>query len=201
MIKSFCAGICIGLGGLVYLSVENKMVGAFLFSIGLFSVLIFKLDLYTGLVCKPIVLAEKPSLLVTSLVGNSVGAVYIGLLPSVNHVGFAHDLCINKLNKDSLEWLVMAIVCGMFIALAVYGWTECKGNYSHIMVMLGVMGFILSGAEHVVADAFYFSMARMITDPDVLIRLLMCAFGNFLGGAFIGYLLSIIKLDEWNNEM
>lgn len=41
------AGICIGLGAVVYLSVGGPM-GAVLFSIGLITVLTFKLKLFTG---------------------------------------------------------------------------------------------------------------------------------------------------------
>ena len=36
LIKSILAGIMIAIGGTIYLSLENKMVGAFLFAIGLF---------------------------------------------------------------------------------------------------------------------------------------------------------------------
>ena len=45
-----CSGICIGIGGAVYLTLENKIVGAFLFTVGLFTILIFGFKLYTGMV-------------------------------------------------------------------------------------------------------------------------------------------------------
>ena len=48
ILKSFLAGVAIALGGYVYLSCENKYVGAFLFSVGLLTVLYFGLNLYTG---------------------------------------------------------------------------------------------------------------------------------------------------------
>jgi len=38
----------IAIGGTVFLSIENKVIGASLFSIGLFGVLIYNLNLYTG---------------------------------------------------------------------------------------------------------------------------------------------------------
>ena len=46
--KSFSAGLLISLGGTVYLTIENKIVGAFLFSIALFSICYFKCYLFTG---------------------------------------------------------------------------------------------------------------------------------------------------------
>ena len=48
LFKSFLAGIMIAIGGTVFLSIENKVIGASLFSIGLFGVLIYNLNLYTG---------------------------------------------------------------------------------------------------------------------------------------------------------
>lgn len=38
-IKAILAGMMIGLSGFVYLSVENKIVGSFLFSFGLITIL------------------------------------------------------------------------------------------------------------------------------------------------------------------
>lgn len=47
-VKSIYAGIMIGLGGIAYLAVQGGLLGAFLFSIGLISVIEFDLNLYTG---------------------------------------------------------------------------------------------------------------------------------------------------------
>ena len=38
LLKSLLAGIMVGIGGTVYLSNENAVIGAFLFTIGLFSI-------------------------------------------------------------------------------------------------------------------------------------------------------------------
>lgn len=45
------AGMSIGLGGLVYLSVESRVVGSALFTIGLYTICTFGLCLYTGRIC------------------------------------------------------------------------------------------------------------------------------------------------------
>ena len=47
-IKSVLAGIMIGIGGTIYLSIDNKVVGASLFGIGLFMIVIYGFNLYTG---------------------------------------------------------------------------------------------------------------------------------------------------------
>ena len=47
-IKSIGGGDLIGLGCTIYLSCPNKIVGAFLFSIGLLMICYYQLNLYTG---------------------------------------------------------------------------------------------------------------------------------------------------------
>jgi hypothetical protein len=50
-VSAVLAGISIGLGGLVFLAVDNRVAGAALFTIGLFVVCTFGLHLFTGKVC------------------------------------------------------------------------------------------------------------------------------------------------------
>ena len=48
IVSSILAGMCIAIGGTVFLSLENKVIGASLFSIGLFFIVMRQLNLYTG---------------------------------------------------------------------------------------------------------------------------------------------------------
>ena len=48
LIKSIFAGIMIGIAGTVYLRVDNNIVGALLFSIGLLVICMYGMNLYTG---------------------------------------------------------------------------------------------------------------------------------------------------------
>ena len=50
-IKSVLAGMFIGIGCLAYLSSPDKIIGALLFTVGLFVILTFKLNLFTGKIC------------------------------------------------------------------------------------------------------------------------------------------------------
>ena len=81
-LRAILAGIAIGLGGCIFMGMvtsEYKWVGAILFSIGLFTVFTFRLDLYTGKVGYAV--ENKPSYLVDLVViilGNFVGALIIG---------------------------------------------------------------------------------------------------------------------------
>ena len=47
-IKAVYAGFMIGIGGMVYLAVENKIVGSMLFSFGLLTIVTQGFYLYTG---------------------------------------------------------------------------------------------------------------------------------------------------------
>ena len=45
---SILAGIAINIGCVIFLSIENKVIGAVLFAVGLLTVLAFGLNLFTG---------------------------------------------------------------------------------------------------------------------------------------------------------
>ena len=72
LLGAILAGFSIGLGGFIFLSVDNKIIGSLLFSIGLFLVLTLNLNLFTGKICY---LGAKSSLLDFLLiwVGNFIG--------------------------------------------------------------------------------------------------------------------------------
>ena len=68
------AGICIGIGGTVYLMCTSKLLGAALFSVGLLTILVFKLKLFTGMT--GYLLENKPNYLLHLLftwIGNFIG--------------------------------------------------------------------------------------------------------------------------------
>ena len=47
-LRALCTGFAIGIGGAGYLSCDNKYLGAFLFGTGLFTILTFGFNLFTG---------------------------------------------------------------------------------------------------------------------------------------------------------
>ena len=48
LIRGIYAGLMIGIGGTIFLSVDNKIMGSFLFSIGLLMICMYNMNLYTG---------------------------------------------------------------------------------------------------------------------------------------------------------
>ena len=48
VVKGALAGLCVSIGGCVFLACDNKVVGAFLFSVALLTICYFGFSLYTG---------------------------------------------------------------------------------------------------------------------------------------------------------
>ena len=182
-LKSVYAGICIGLGGIVYLSVENKVLGAFLFSIGLCAVLTFGFDLYTGKVCY-LSWYKKPLALLSVWCGNLLGALFMAVLASDKVREAAAVLAEAKLAKGGLRVFLDAVLCGICIAIAVRGFKKAEGFGRYLIAVLGVMVFILAGAEHVVANMFYFAAGGAFT-WKALLYILIYTVGNTIGGLLL----------------
>ena len=177
------AGICIGIAGTVYLSVENKIVGAFLFSLGLLTIVTNRLMLFTGKV--GYLFENKPKYLLELLIiwlGNfaGTGAVALAIRCTRSTVSSA-VLCETKLADNPISILILSIFCGALMFIAVNGYRKTEQDFGKIiMVILPVAVFILCGFEHCVANMFYFWLADAWGLRTVLYLLLMTV-GNGIG--------------------
>lgn len=158
---SILAGCMIGLAGVVNLSVDNKFLGAFLFSFGLITILAQGLFLYTGKV-GTINLSCEWTLLPVIILGNFIGTNIIAWGVRFTRFGEilnqnAQSIVQNKLADNWFSILLLSIGCGIMMYLAVKGWLENSDSW--LIVILPVMIFILSGFEHSIANMFYFAMA------------------------------------------
>ena len=59
--KAIAAGFMIGIGAVIYISCENKIAGALLFTVGLFAVCAFGMNLFTGKIGYIISNKNKPN--------------------------------------------------------------------------------------------------------------------------------------------
>jgi formate/nitrite transporter FocA (FNT family) len=171
------AGMSIGLGGLVYLSVESRVVGSALFTIGLYTICTFGLCLYTGRICYAFENHGKYALTLPVIwLGNLVGTGVTGLAEG------AAALCEVKLGDGLVSLFFLGVLCNIFIYIAVEGYKICPHELGKYLVLFfGVMGFILAGTEHCVADMFYFWLSGLWSGPAVL-RVLIITLGNSAGG-------------------
>ena len=110
ILTSLFAGLMIGVGCMVYLACENKALGAFLFSAGLFFVLTFGGTLFTG-ICG---LKTPWKRLAAVFVLNGAGILLAGLLtwPGGALPGAAAAVMRKKLAAPWLSWLSNGVLCG-----------------------------------------------------------------------------------------
>lgn len=183
---SFAAGVFIGIGGSVYLSCDNKYIGAVFFSVALLSICYLRLYLFTGRIGYLALSHTGADVLgvVVTLCGNLAGTLLSGLLVSFAKPALmekARQSCAAKLELLPVPALVLAFFCGMlmYTAVAIY-----KEKQSPLGIFFCVPVFILSGFEHSIADMFYFFTAGIFT-AEAFAFLAIVVLGNTLGGMFI----------------
>ncbi len=193
------AGMSISIGGIVFLSCEFKVVGAIFFTIGLFTVCTFGLNLFTGKVCYA--LENKASYLLDLVLiwlGNFAGSLLCGLgMRSTRFGGTLADtavaICEKKLAGSPLSTIILGIFCNICIFIAVDGYKKNPHEIGKYLALLfGVTVFILSGFEHCVANMFYFSVAGIFS-AQMFVFLLLNTLGNIIGGLLLPVVFKIIK--------
>lgn len=175
--KSIVGGFLIGLGGTCYLSVDNKIIGAFLFSLGLLAICCTNQLLFTGRASYTMDLIE----LFIILCGNFIGANLLGYT-----IGVFKPELTNKASKlvdvkmtEGISIVFLGLLCNILIYFAVEGYK--KGQT--ILLIMCVVAFIICGFEHSIANIFYFSLANRLGAKELL-YLWSNVFSN-LGGGFI----------------
>ena len=181
-VKAILAGMAISMGGVVLLQTvaqcgpEFKWVGAIFFSVGLYMVVLYGLNLYTGKV--GYILENDRTYLVevlVTIVGNLVGCLIIGYFFQLTG---AVSMCESKLdNFDFVDVLMKGIMCGLLMYFAV---DTYKTKGTPLGVFIAVPVFIMAGFEHSIADMFYFSSA-MMWNLDSAVFILTVLLGNLIG--------------------
>lgn len=186
-IKAILAGAMIGLSGLVYLSVENKIVGSFLFSFGLITILSQGWSLYTGKI--GYITKNTAKYIPVWLFGNYLGTYFVTvgaqLTNPVDVYQRATILCQAKLLQPWPAVLTLSILCGIMMKLAVDGYRHTLGSHL-ILVIMPIMIFILSGFEHSIANMFYYNLASVWSWKAVG-YIFINIVGNAVGALIIQY--------------
>ncbi len=197
--KGILAGILIGLAGSIYLSVENNILGAFLFSFGLLMICAAGYNLYTGKV--GYIIDNKKGYMIDVLLmilGNLLGVSLISLLISLagltNISEHAHLVSAKYVDHHWYEMLGLSILCGMMMYLGVEGYKRIKNDIAKtLLVIFAVMIFILAGFEHSIAFAFYY-IASPKAEMIYLYAFIIMLIGNGLGAVIINALEKLSKL-------
>ena len=194
-------------GGGVALAATSRVAGALFFTVGLFMVCVFSLNLFTGKV--GFALDKKPSYianLVVIWIGNLLGAMGVGYLLRCtrftnNLVPVAEAVSSGKINDSFLSIFILAIFCNILIFLAVYGFNKFESPlFKALALFFGVSVFVLAGFEHCVANMFYFSIANA-WGGDAIVCILATTLGNIVGGLLLPICFKIsdklkTKVDE-----
>ena len=199
LVSAVLAGMSIGFGGLAFLSVENRVIGAALFTIGLFCVCTFGFHLFTGKVCY-VFQNDRAYALDLPLIwlGNAAGTGLVALFASLTRNApalqeKAMTLCQVKLNDSLLSLFFLGLLCNIFIYIAVEGFRNNPHELGkYLSLFFGVMVFILAGTEHCVADMFYFWMAGAWSGRAILC-ILVISLGNAAGGVLLPLLRGVVQ--------
>ena len=119
--KAYLAGLCIGMGGVVYLmcaNMGNPYVGALIFSTGLFTILNFGLKLFTGAV------GYFPDKTLPHIwLGNLLGTATVGIMMLFTRSGpalseKAASIVAAKMADTPLSIFILSIFCGILMYIA-----------------------------------------------------------------------------------
>ena len=208
LVLAIAAGFCIGIGGIVFLMQDSKLAGAFLFAIGLLTILVFKFNLFTGMIGYLTEnLGKKNWIYVLTVVvvwvGNFIGTACAALLAKATRladgiVTKCDAMVLTKLSDSWYSLIILGVFCGilMFIAVDTYKKNiEKKDFLCVVATFIGVMVFILAGFEHSIADMFYFTLSGKVLES--LGALGLITLGNAIGGNIIPlFQLAVKKLSD-----
>lgn len=190
-IKSMISGIIVGIGGSIYLASKDPVIGATLFSFGLFFVLYYQFKLFTGMIGFALDKDKKTNLsMLIVILGNFIGtfitASLIKLTRTIDIIlPKATEVANIKLNDSWLSILILAFFCGILMYLACYlFYKDIKDYVKIIAIFLSVVVFTLLGFEHSIANMYYFSVSNSWSIHTVLYTLLALS-GNAMGSLFI----------------
>ena len=179
-ILAICAGMCIGVGGTVYLMCTSKLLGAVLFSVGLLTILVFGLKLFTGMTGYLFGEQSKLKYFITLIVvwlGNFIGTFLVGLAVRNTRIALtiipaAQSLVATKLEDSWYSLMVLGVFCGLLMYISVDSFKKLNDNYGTLrtlMPIICVTTFIIAGFEHCIANMFYCTVAGLSLKSLIMI--------------------------------
>ena len=200
ILLSIMSGIMIGIGGTASLMAMDtlekwgKLVGAALFSLGIFAIVTYELRLFTGMVADiPKMGIKNTWKLPVCFLGNILGVGLVALLVyntplSTALIRQSEIIVTNKLGAENwaLSAFCSSILCGALITLSVWSvkYSPRKGLDATLGVTFPIIVFAFCGFDHSVANVFYFYLTGTCTWQVVGYEV-MCILGNIVGGVIL----------------
>ena len=174
-IRSILAGICIGLGGAIFIKLGG-VIGACMFAFGLLTVVHFKLPLYTGTAgfIELNKVSEYEKMLII-LFGNILGCILLSYL-NIKEVD-GSSIIQSRIDAGYLQSFLNAIGCGLIMTLIVQGGRD----KNWLLILFGIPVFILLGFYHSIADAFYMMVTPESLRNNYFLTYWIIVCGNFVG--------------------
>ena len=196
--RAILAGVMISVGGTVFLMSPDKVSGAVFFCVGLFSVCVFGLALYTGQTGYFLDgnIGKNAINLAIIWIGNLVGCLTVGLMLrwSGTLAETAEANVAARLAKPLGYSFLTAIMCGVLMYIAVDNFRHGASEIGKFVgIMLCVPAFILAGFEHSIEDMFDIAAARGsgLFGGDTLAFLGVVSAGNLVGAVLFAKLRAI----------
>ncbi len=203
------AGAFIAMGAAAYTMVMSgtvpgfgpaRFLGGIVFSLGLILVVIAGAELFTGnalmiiaAVDRKISIAEMGRAWGIVYVGNFVGAIgmavlfaYSGTLAGASET--AMKITAGKLSLPWDEALIRAILCNIFVCLAVWLALAARTVMGKILAIIWpIASFVMLGLEHSIANMYLipqgFFAGAAVDIPGMAGNLFWVTLGNIIGGA------------------
>lgn len=227
LVLGILAGAFIALGCIFYTVVMSsghsqlpfgvsKLLGGLAFSLGLVLVIVGGAELFTG---NNLIVMAWASRRVSSLqvlrnwfivyVGNLIGAfgiaalVYVAGIADQNQGEVGNQMIAIAVAKSSHTWvqaIAAGILCNILVCLAVWLCLSARSVADKVLsIIFPITAFVTVGAEHCVANMFFFPIAIMVQSDRpmdantstvqwsdfLLANLIPVTLGNVIGGAVL----------------
>ena len=209
------AGAAIGVGSFAFLFFKylfrdgdpKAMFASMMFSIGLLTVCICGLNLYTGKI--GVFLDDRAKIKENSinlpiiLLGNAIGSFALGIVCHfifMSRTGFMtmiENVSLAKMNSNKV--FIEGILCGALVYIAVYFYKNLENWAMKIIgIVVAVTLFVYCGFQHCIANMFYFGVA-FNWDTKMLWNLLIVILTNSVGALFVRCLVHLAAIIKQNN--
>ena len=202
----------IAMGVFAFLSCDVKYVGAFLFSLGLFCVCEYKLNLFTGMIGYAVentktdgskAILDLLKVLLFNIMGIAGTCVFLSFTAGQDVIDKATNIVETSVTLNLMQLLIKSIMCGIIMLIAVDRYKNCNGMAKYIAVFVGIPVFILSGYYHSIAYVGYLTLgicggnlSSNVTAPKIIVVILLAVIGNAIGSILMRF-LTTSKTSEW----
>ena len=194
----------IAMGVFAFLSCDVKYVGAFLFSLGLFCVCEYKLNLFTGMIGYAVentkangskAILDLLKVLLFNIIGIAGTCVFLSFTAGQDAIDKATNIVETSVTLNLMQLLIKSIMCGIIMLIAVDRYKNCNGMAKYIAVFVGIPVFILSGYYHSIAYVGYLTLgicggnlSSNVTAPKIIVVILLAVIGNAIGSILMRFL-------------